>query len=100
MADLVEKYRVYLVYGMVEESGRRLYDTAVVLDDEGRVALKYRKIHLFDASNIRESHVLEPGNSPSTIIAVDGWHIAVSICYDIRFPELTRLLAVRGMNLF
>lgn len=98
MVDLAKKYGLYLAYGMVEESGGKLYDTAVVLDDRGGIILKYRKIHLFDALNVRESQVLEPGDSPSPILTVDGWHIAVSICYDIRFPELARLLTVRGMN--
>ena len=99
MSDLAKRYRVYLAFGVVEESGGKLYDTAVILDNEGKTVLKYRKIHLFDALNVEESQVFEAGDSPSTILEVNGWHIAVSICYDIRFPELTRLLAVRGMNL-
>ncbi|RLI23917.1 hypothetical protein DRO58_08095 [Candidatus Bathyarchaeota archaeon] len=99
MSDLAKRYRVYLAFGMVEESGGKLYDTAVISDSEGKIVLRYRKIHLFDALNVRESQVFEAGDSPSAVLTVNGWHIAVSICYDIRFPELTRLLAVRGMNL-
>jgi deaminated glutathione amidase len=76
----------------------RVYNTAVAFDAEGRLAAAYRKIHLFDALGQRESQTVAPG-SQITLAELGGLVVGLLTCYDIRFPELARALAVRGADL-
>jgi apolipoprotein N-acyltransferase len=88
--------------GMPERSGdaQRPYNTALVLSTRGEVIAQYRKIHLFDVElsqeqAYRESAGTSPGAVP-VVIDVEGWRVGLSICYDLRFPELYRALVDRG----
>jgi apolipoprotein N-acyltransferase len=88
--------------GMPERSGdaQRPYNTAVVLSPQGEVLAHYRKIHLFDVElsqeqAYRESAGTSAGAQP-VVIDVAGWKVGLSICYDLRFPELYRALVDRG----
>lgn len=65
---------------------------------DGEIAASYRKLHLYDAFSARESDVVRPGNELPPIVDIDGWKIGVMICYDVRFPETARSLAVRGAD--
>jgi predicted amidohydrolase len=76
----------------------RVYNTAAVFDRAGALAGAYRKLHLFDAFAQRESDLVAPGGSVE-VIGLDGVPVGPQICYDIRFPELTRALAGRGARL-
>jgi predicted amidohydrolase len=62
----------------------------------------YRKIHLFDVEVgghvYRESEAEEPGTEP-VVARVEDWSLGLSVCYDIRFPELYRILALEGAEL-
>ncbi len=80
-----------------------LYNAAVVLDPEGTVRAIYRKIHLFDVAipggaEFRESATVAPGSEPVVVETPVG-PVGLSICYDLRFPELYRTLAARGARL-
>jgi predicted amidohydrolase len=72
----------------------RLYNSAAVVDREG-VRLVYRKTHLWD----REKLVFDPGAVPPPVFDTPHGRIAVAVCYDLEFPELTRDVAVRGAEL-
>ncbi|MBT1176513.1 carbon-nitrogen hydrolase family protein [Bifidobacterium callimiconis] len=63
---------------------------------DGEIAVSYRKLHLYDAFSARESDVVRPGSELPPIVDIDGWKIGVMTCYDVRFPETARSLAVRG----
>ena len=76
----------------------RVYNTAVAYSGTGELAASYRKLHLFDALGQRESDLVAPGSSP-VIAVLAGVPIGLQICYDIRFPELSRALAVGGAPL-
>jgi predicted amidohydrolase len=76
----------------------RVYNTAAVFDRTGTLAGAYRKLHLFDAFAQRESDLVAPGGTVE-VVHLAGVPVGVQICYDIRFPELTRALAVRGARL-
>jgi predicted amidohydrolase len=90
---------VALVAGVFEPAGDgRVYNTAVVIDGGGHRVAAYRKLHLFDAFTQRESDLVAPG-SEVVLAEVGGARVGVQICYDIRFPELTRALAVGGASL-
>ena len=93
---------VNLVAGSIAErvpDRDKLANTSVLIDPEGEIAAVYRKIHMFDVDvggiAYRESDHEEPGDE---IIVADAGGVAVgmSVCYDLRFPELYRILAVRG----
>ena len=90
---------VALAAGIFETApGDRVYNTTVAFDQSGELVSAYRKIHLFDALGQRESETVAPG---SDIVVADlaGLKVGFLTCYDVRFPELARELAVRGAEL-
>ena len=96
---------ITLVGGSITEcrEGReKLSNTSCVFDAEGELVGLYRKIHLFDVEVgghvYRESETEEPGTEP-VVARVEGWALGLSVCYDVRFPELYRILALEGAEL-
>jgi predicted amidohydrolase len=83
------------------ESGR-LANTSVLIDREGEIGAVYRKIHMFDVDvggvAYRESETEEPGEE-IVLGEAAGVEVGLSVCYDLRFPELYRVLAVRGARI-
>jgi len=77
---------------------RRVYNTTVAFDADGTLTAAYRKIHLFDALGNRESETVAPG-SELVIAELAGIKVGFLTCYDVRFPELARALAVRDAEL-
>lgn len=92
---------VYMVLTLFEKSNKfpKVYNTAVLISPNGDIKGVYRKIHLFDAYGYRESNYMEPGSSPSPVIDIGKAKIALSICFDIRFPELYRIYALSDAEL-
>lgn len=72
-----------------------IYNAAVVLSPGGQIAGRYHKTHLF--SLVKEDEHLAPGEF-LTIVPIGGFQVGIIICYDIRFPELARSLALEGMD--
>jgi deaminated glutathione amidase len=102
MREWAKKHGITLHGGSIVErrDGReKLSNTSVVIDPEGEIAAVYRKIHLFDVEVgghvYRESETEEPGDH-LVRTEVEGWRLGLTICYDLRFPELYRLLALEG----
>ncbi len=101
MEELSKELKIYIAGGSVpEREGDKLYNTAYVYSDEGRLIAKHRKAHLFDVDveggiTFKESDTLTPGEW-STIFAIEDMKIGLIICYDIRFPEFSRKLALEG----
>lgn len=77
----------------------RVYDTAVWLDAAGDIASLYRKLHLYDAFGFKESDKFHPGNDIAPLVNFGDAHCGTMICYDLRFPELARLLTLDGANI-
>jgi predicted amidohydrolase len=105
MAEWAKRHGVTLVGGSITEAreGReKLSNTSVLLDPEGELVAVYRKIHLFDVEVgghvYRESEAEEPGSDP-VVARSEGWTVGLSVCYDVRFPELYRILALEGAEL-
>ena len=105
MAGWARTHGITLVGGSITErrEGReKLSNTCVVFDADGAVVAVYRKIHLFDVEVgghvYRESEAEEPGEEP-VIARLEDWPIGLSVCYDVRFPELYRILALEGAEL-
>lgn len=86
---------VTVVGGFAERSGERLYNSAAVFGPDGALAGRYRKLHLFAG----ETGVFTPGDAGLPVVEVDGLRVGVLICYDLRFPEALRILAVDGADL-
>jgi predicted amidohydrolase len=103
LAERARRHGIYLHAGSFYESAPgepRAFNTTVVFDPTGEIIARYRKIHLFDVdlagdASYRESATVAPGDEIITV-AIDGVTVGLTICYDLRFPELFRILALRG----
>lgn len=106
LRQLAEQHRVALLAGgFPERSGDPLrpFNTCVAYGPDGSLLGAYRKIHLFDVdlpdgTRLLESEGVSPGSDP-VVIEVAGFKVGLSICYDVRFPELYRALTQRGAEL-
>jgi predicted amidohydrolase len=76
----------------------RVYDTAVWIDAVGRIASVYRKLHLYDAFGFKESDKFYPGDDVAPLVELGADRFGVMICYDLRFPEMARMLTILGAN--
>ncbi len=93
------KYRVNIIGGsLFEDCNGKIYNTSVIVNRDGNIVGKYRKMHLFDAFGFGESQAITAGEEPF-LGELDGLKFGVGICYDIRFPELFRYYAVRGAEI-
>ena len=104
-AELAAKHGLWLSAGSMPERGTdgKVYNTAYVFDRAGRPAAKHRKMHLFDidvkgGQRFLESETLSPGSSV-TVFDTEFGPVGLCVCYDFRFPELGRLMALRGARL-
>lgn len=78
----------------------RLYNTSVLIDRQGEVIARYRKIHMCDAPNLgyMESAGIKPGDE-TVVVEHEIGRIGLTICYDLRFPELYRSLSSQGAEI-
>jgi len=103
MGRMAAELGVYLLLGSIPEAvprSPRVYNTSVLLGPSGERLAVYRKLHLFDVAirggvTLRESRFVRPGKRPVLVDTPLG-RLGLSICYDLRFPELYRWLALRG----
>lgn len=95
---------VWLVAGSIPElDSGHVYNTSFVFNREGELVQYHRKAHLFDINipggvQFRESDVLSPGDG-ATVFETEFGKVGVAVCYDMRFPELFRQMAVKGARL-
>ncbi|MBD5640144.1 carbon-nitrogen hydrolase family protein [Clostridium botulinum] len=95
---------LYIVAGSIPEiEGDKVYNTSMVVDNKGALITKHRKIHLFDIDvkggvTFKESDTLTAGNK-ITLFDTPWGKLGVIICYDIRFPELSRIMAFKGAKI-
>ncbi len=112
VAGLAKDYSVWIVAGSIPVAARpdgiaisdRVRSACIVYDDRGNERARYDKIHLFDVDvadefgSYRESDSIEPGDQVQLLDTPFG-RLGLSICYDLRFPELFRLLLERGAEI-
>lgn len=100
LAAAAKKNRIGIVAAIYEKSGRpnRVYDTAVMISPAGKAAAVYRKLHLYNALGFKESAKLVPGKNIIRPIKTNAGSVGLQICYDLRFPEMSRILAVKGAD--
>ncbi|HXS48293.1 MAG TPA: carbon-nitrogen hydrolase family protein [Solirubrobacterales bacterium] len=94
---------IHLLAGSIAERGEeKAFNTSVLVGPDGADLAVYRKIHMFDVEaggvEYRESDYEQPGSEIVTG-SIDGLGVGLTVCYDLRFPELYRILAVRGARL-
>ncbi len=77
----------------------KVLDTAVLISDRGKLESVYRKIHLYDALGFKESKKLTAGNIIERPIKTSVGTLGLLICYDMRFPEISRILTVNGASI-
>ncbi len=77
---------------------QRVYDSAVWIDPTGKAVATYRKLHLYDAFGFKESAKFFAGSEVTPPLSVGVAHVGIMICYDLRFPEMARMLALQGAN--
>lgn len=101
LSEEARKNGMYVIGGSIPElEGGSVFNTSFIFDRQGRLAGKHRKVHLFDIDvkgkiTFKESDVLTPG-SEMTVFDTEWGRLGVMICYDIRFPEFTRKMALAG----
>ncbi len=100
MSAWAKENGVLLVGGSVPElEDGKLYNTCFVFDEEGRQVARHRKVHLFDVDIpgmcFKESNTFTPGDS-ITVFDTRYGKMGAAVCFDVRFPELFRAMAVRG----
>lgn len=78
---------------------RRVFDTAILIDSKGTVRSIYRKLHLYDALGFKESNKFAPGDIIEKPSRIRAGSLGLLICYDLRFPEMSRILAVNGADI-
>lgn len=92
--ELAVKCDGYIAAGFCERDGERLYNTAVLIGPEG-IALHYRKLHRFAG----EKEIFTPGDLGLPVAHTDVGVIGLCVCYDLRFVETVRILALQGAEL-
>lgn len=101
ISELAKTNKIYILAGSIpEREENKLYNTSYLFDKQGNVIAKHRKMHLFDIdvkgkATFKESDVLTAGNKV-TVAETEFGKIGIGICYDIRFPELARIMVENG----
>ena len=108
LADTAARHGMWIIGGSIPLTSpepERVYGACIVVDDRGETKAIYRKIHLFDVDlpdseeSYRESHSMYPGDEAMTVDTPAG-RVGLTICYDLRFPELYRSLVDAGATVF
>ena len=98
ISNAAKENHIQVIGSFYEKSRKkkRVYDTSFIIDESGKIISTYRKIHLYDALGFRESDKMTPGSKIAKPVATSIGNVGMMICYDLRFPEMSRLLAVAG----
>ena len=75
-----------------------VYDTALFINNKGVLVTRYRKLHLYDALGFKESEKLLAGDKLFSPVDSPLGKLGIMVCYDLRFPELSRILTIEGSN--
>ena len=98
IAKAAKENHIQVIGSFYEKSTKkdRVFDTSFVIDKSGKVISTYRKIHLYDALEFRESDKMTAGAKIAKPVKTSIGKVGMMICYDLRFPEMSRSLASSG----
>ncbi len=102
--EYANKYKLSILLGSIyeksSEDNERLYNTSILINRQGELNAVYRKIHMCDAPTLgyNESEGIKPGDTPVVVDHEIG-KIGLTICYDLRFPELFRHMTAQGAQI-
>lgn len=98
LSEIAKKYNVNIIGGsFITKNDDKYYNTCPVIDRQGKLITTYNKMHLFSYYGCAEGNFVENGLNP-TVVEVDGTKIGLTICYDIRFPEIYRAYRKAGAD--
>ena len=93
LQKIAQSLSIAIICGVSERDGASIYNSQVFIDANGKVVGSYRKTHLFTGAPIGEDECFSPGNELKSF-PFGGFRLGLSICYDLRFPEVYRTLAI------
>ena len=98
IAETAKQNHIQVIGSFYEKSTKkdRVFDTSFVINKSGKVISTYRKIHLYDALGFRESDKMISGSKITKPVKTSIGKVGMMICYDLRFPEMSRSLATSG----
>ena len=101
IAKTAKENSIQVVGTFYEKSKKknRVYDTSFLVSKSGKIISKYRKIHLYDALGFKESNKMAPGSKINSPTKTSVGKLGMLICYDLRFPEMSRTLASAGSEI-
>ena len=100
LARIASRAGAYAAGAFLERGPRpKVYNTTALVSPSGDLVGIYRKTHLFDAYGYRESDAVEPGDALSPVFDIKGVKVGFAVCFELRFPEVFRELALAGAQL-
>jgi len=101
IANAAKQNSIMIVGTLYEKSTKknRVYDTCFLINQNGKITRTYRKIHLYDALGFKESDKMVPGSKIALPLRTKIGTLGMLICYDLRFPEMSRSLALAGSEI-
>ena len=106
LRELAQKFGMGIIAGGMPERGpdvEHVFNTSVFIGRDGEILGSYRKIHLFDIDLVGKVSYQESASVAAgediVVVNFDGWKVGLSICYDLRFPELYRAMIDKGAEL-
>lgn len=97
---IAKELSIAIIAGVSDRDGSRIYNSQAFIDGNGKIIAKYRKTHLVTAAPLDERPYFTPGDAFASC-KMDKFNLGLTICYDLRFPEVCRALAVEhGANVF
>ncbi len=104
ISSAASELKIHIIAGSIpEKTGKGIYNTSFIFNNHGKIIGFHRKMHLFDIDipgqiTFKESDILKPGQE-ITVLETTLGKIGIGICYDIRFPELSRIMALQGAEI-
>lgn len=99
LSGIAKKYSVNIIGGsFIRKEGEKFYNSSPVINREGKVVTSYNKNHLFSYYGDNEGDYITKGKNP-VMVELDGVKIGLTICYDIRFPEIYRAYRKAGADI-
>ncbi|MEA1969721.1 MAG: nitrilase-related carbon-nitrogen hydrolase [Thermodesulfobacteriota bacterium] len=89
--------KIHIICSLSEKSEDKIYNSTLVMSPDGEMLARYRKNHLADYPPLNEGSCITPGNTME-IVEINGISFGLTICYDLRFPEMNRSLVLKGAD--